>query len=233
VDLVGAGCSGGGDLSRGRDVETRGAETARVGGHGVGFVVTVADVHHGPRSHRQWREHVVVDQVVDTSRRSRDSAAWRDRSCPGWCIRLEQPISNSAVNGTADASRCRDRTCINTDIPVHPFTNRAINSSGNSCSTVTTLVASPSPRSSPATVLFDNRLWHSTSPNYGAHARKNLYLEYSQRSLRPFDYYFQDEADYAAADPVRKQLLGYDFTDIEDGYVGYQEPHEIDTPLRG
>jgi Phytanoyl-CoA dioxygenase (PhyH) len=81
-------------------------------------------------------------------------------------------------------------------------------------------------------VLFDNRLWHSTSPNYAAHARKNLYLEYSQRSLRPFDYYFQDDATYAAADPVRKQLLGYDFTDIEDGYVGYQEPGKIDTPLR-
>lgn len=81
-------------------------------------------------------------------------------------------------------------------------------------------------------VLFDNRLWHSTSPNYSNQPRKNLYLEYSQRSLRPFDYYFQDEATYAAADPVRKQLLGYDFTNIEDGYVGYQEPHDRDTPLR-
>ena len=81
-------------------------------------------------------------------------------------------------------------------------------------------------------VLFDNRLWHSTSPNYGPHARKNLYLEYAQRWLRPFDYHFQDEAVYEAADPVRKQLLGYDFTDIEDGYVGYQEPHDVDTPLR-
>lgn len=81
-------------------------------------------------------------------------------------------------------------------------------------------------------VLFDNRLWHSTSPNYGSHARKNLYLEYSQRSLRPFDYYFQDDAVYEAASPVLKQLLGYDFTDIEDGYVGYQEPHDVDTPLR-
>ena len=81
-------------------------------------------------------------------------------------------------------------------------------------------------------VLFDNRLWHSTSPNYSSHARKNLYLEYAQRWLRPFDYYFQDDAVYAAASPVLKQLLGYDFTNIEDGYVGYQEPHEVDTPLK-
>lgn len=81
-------------------------------------------------------------------------------------------------------------------------------------------------------VLFDNRLWHSTSPNYGPHARKNLYMEYAPRWMRPFDYHFQDEAVYAAADPVRRQLLGYSFTEIEDGYVGYQEPHEVDTPLR-
>lgn len=83
-------------------------------------------------------------------------------------------------------------------------------------------------------VLFDNRLWHSTSPNYSSVVRKNLYLEYAQRWMRPFDYYFQDEAVYAAAGPVLKQLLGYDFTNIEDGYVGYQEPKtEVDTPLKG
>lgn len=82
-------------------------------------------------------------------------------------------------------------------------------------------------------VLFDNRLWHSTSPNYSSIARKNLYLEYAQRWMRPFDYYFQEEAVYAAASPVLKQLLGYDFTNIEDGYVGYQEPkNEVDTPLK-
>jgi hypothetical protein len=81
-------------------------------------------------------------------------------------------------------------------------------------------------------VLFDNRLWHSTSPNYSSIARKNLYLEYAQRWLRPFDYYFQDEAVYDAASPVLKQLLGYDFSDIEDGYVGYQEPKGPDTPLK-
>jgi ectoine hydroxylase len=83
-------------------------------------------------------------------------------------------------------------------------------------------------------VLFDNRLWHSTSPNYSAIARKNLYLEYAQRWLRPFDYRFQDDKLYRASDPVRKQLLGYDFSGIEDGYVGYQEPNgELDTPLKG
>lgn len=81
-------------------------------------------------------------------------------------------------------------------------------------------------------VLFDNRLWHSTSPNYSSIARKNLYLEYAQRWLRPFDYYFQDEQVYASASPVLKQLLGYDFSDIEDGNVGYQEPKDTDTPLR-
>ena len=82
-------------------------------------------------------------------------------------------------------------------------------------------------------VLFDNRLWHSTAPNYSLAARKNLYLEYCQRWVRPFDYHFQDEAVYATASPVLQQLLGFDFSDIEDGYVGYQEPRaDVDTPLK-
>lgn len=81
-------------------------------------------------------------------------------------------------------------------------------------------------------VLFDNRLWHATSPNFSSVARKNLYLEYAPRWMRPFDYYFQHESVYASASPVRKQLLGFPFTDIEDGYVGFQEPSEADTPLK-
>jgi ectoine hydroxylase len=82
-------------------------------------------------------------------------------------------------------------------------------------------------------VLFDNRLWHATSPNYSAVARKNLYMEYAPRWVRPFDYYFHDQAVYDAASPVRKQLLGYSFTNMEDGYVGYHEPNpNVDTPLK-
>ncbi|HLH99867.1 MAG TPA: phytanoyl-CoA dioxygenase family protein [Acidimicrobiales bacterium] len=82
-------------------------------------------------------------------------------------------------------------------------------------------------------VLFDNRLWHATAPNYSHVARKNLYMEYAPRWMRPFDYYFQDDAVYSASDPVRRQLLGYSFTSIEDGHVGYQEPNtEVDTPLK-
>jgi ectoine hydroxylase len=82
-------------------------------------------------------------------------------------------------------------------------------------------------------VIFDNRLWHATSPNFAAGARKNLYMEYAQRWLRPFDYYFQDPETYLSSDPVRRQLLGYDFHNIEDGWVGYQEPDtDEDTPLR-
>jgi ectoine hydroxylase len=82
-------------------------------------------------------------------------------------------------------------------------------------------------------VIFDNRLWHSTSPNFALGARKNLYMEYAQRWLRPFDYYFQNPETYASSDPVRKQLLGYDLHNIEDGWVSYQEPRtDKDTPLR-
>ena len=82
-------------------------------------------------------------------------------------------------------------------------------------------------------VIFDNRLWHATAPNYSDQHRKNLYLEYAPRWMRPFDYYFYDDEVYASSSPVRKQLLGYDFSDIEDGGLGYQQGRdELDMPLR-
>jgi ectoine hydroxylase len=82
-------------------------------------------------------------------------------------------------------------------------------------------------------IIFDNRLWHATAPNYSPQARKNLYLEYAPRWMRPFDYYFYPEEVYERSSDVRKQLLGFDFSDIEDGGLGYQQGRdEIDMPLR-
>jgi ectoine hydroxylase len=81
-------------------------------------------------------------------------------------------------------------------------------------------------------IIFDNRLWHSTMPNYSSQARKNLYIEYAPRWMRPFDYYRYDEEFLDGASDVRKQLLGFDFTDILDGGLGYQQPSEVDIPLR-
>jgi ectoine hydroxylase len=81
-------------------------------------------------------------------------------------------------------------------------------------------------------IIFDNRLWHSTMPNYSPQARKNLYIEYAPRWMRPFDYYRYDEEFLSGASDVRKQLLGFDFTDITDGGLGYQQPSEVDIPLR-
>lgn len=81
-------------------------------------------------------------------------------------------------------------------------------------------------------VVFDNRLWHATAPNYSTVARKNLYLEYAPRWMRPFDYHWYDGTVLDGAGPVRKQLLGYDFSSIEDGDLGYQQPRDVDVPLR-
>jgi ectoine hydroxylase-related dioxygenase (phytanoyl-CoA dioxygenase family) len=82
-------------------------------------------------------------------------------------------------------------------------------------------------------VVFDNRLWHSPAPNYSDRSRMNLYMEYCPRWVRPFDYYTYGEELLAGASPVRRQLLGYDFSDIYDGDLGYQQPTESDTPLKG
>ncbi|HET7121418.1 MAG TPA: phytanoyl-CoA dioxygenase family protein [Solirubrobacterales bacterium] len=84
-----------------------------------------------------------------------------------------------------------------------------------------------------AAIVFDNRIWHATAPNFSDRARKNLYLEYAPRWMRPFDYYFHADEVYERSSPVRKQLLGYDFSNIEEGGLGYQQGEdEIDMPLR-
>lgn len=82
-------------------------------------------------------------------------------------------------------------------------------------------------------VVFDNRLWHATAPNWSGQPRKNIYMEYCPRWLRPFDYRAYGDDVLAGASAVRRQLLGDDFTSIEDGDLGYQQPSPADVPLKG
>jgi ectoine hydroxylase-related dioxygenase (phytanoyl-CoA dioxygenase family) len=57
-------------------------------------------------------------------------------------------------------------------------------------------------------VIFQQSLWHSVGPNTSSIARKNIYLGYSQRWLRPIDYLAQDEALLRQCTPIQRQLLG-------------------------
>jgi ectoine hydroxylase len=80
---------------------------------------------------------------------------------------------------------------------------------------------------SPGTaVLFDRRIWHSKSPNYGQGTRKALFYGYAYRWLRTKDEMTVQHL-YSRLPPIRRQLLG-------DGLSadGYYSPTPGDVPLR-
>jgi ectoine hydroxylase len=75
-------------------------------------------------------------------------------------------------------------------------------------------------------VLFDRRIWHSKSPNFGQSTRKALFYGYAYRWLRTKDEMTVQHL-YPRLDPIRRQLLG-------DGLSadGYYSPTPADVPLR-
>jgi ectoine hydroxylase-related dioxygenase (phytanoyl-CoA dioxygenase family) len=76
-------------------------------------------------------------------------------------------------------------------------------------------------------VIFQQALWHSVGPNTSTAARKNIYLGYSQRWLRPIDFQFQDPSLMAKADPIQRQLLGEYASECT-----FYLPQADDVPLR-
>jgi ectoine hydroxylase len=77
-------------------------------------------------------------------------------------------------------------------------------------------------------VVFDRRVWHSSSNNYWDEPRRTLFYGYSYRWLRPRDDmtvgHYMDRSD-----PIRQQLLGAS----PSGGHGYTSPKPEDVPLRG
>jgi ectoine hydroxylase len=57
-------------------------------------------------------------------------------------------------------------------------------------------------------VYFQQRLWHSVSPNTSAVTRKNIYVGYCYRWLKPLDYFEPDPRLLERASPLERQLLG-------------------------
>lgn len=56
--------------------------------------------------------------------------------------------------------------------------------------------------------MFENRVLHAVGPNFSEVQRKNLYLGYCWRYLRPIDYLTQPAELLGQADPYQRQLLG-------------------------
>lgn len=78
-------------------------------------------------------------------------------------------------------------------------------------------------------VFFENRTWHAVGPNYAPHARKNVYMGYCYRWVKPIDFVTQSEELLAQASPVQRQLLGH-VTDALSCYL--PDRYKDDVPLR-
>jgi ectoine hydroxylase len=81
-------------------------------------------------------------------------------------------------------------------------------------------------------LILDNRMWHAQCLNYSEQPRINFYMEYCWRWLKPFDHDVYPDELLNSGDLVRKQLLGYSFTDVNKGYLGWGMPKDIDNPLK-
>jgi len=57
-------------------------------------------------------------------------------------------------------------------------------------------------------VIFENRVLHAVGPNYSTVSRKNIYLGYCWRYLRPIDFTTQPPEVLEKADRFQRQLLG-------------------------
>jgi ectoine hydroxylase len=76
-------------------------------------------------------------------------------------------------------------------------------------------------------VIFENRLWHAVGPNYSNVPRKNIYIGYCWRWMRPIDYIQPDPALLEKVSPELRQILG----DVQT-QLGYIQPKPEDVPLQ-
>ena len=76
-------------------------------------------------------------------------------------------------------------------------------------------------------ILFDRRLWHSSSPNYSDITRKGLFFAYGYRWMRPHDEMTISADIMRSTDPVRQQLLGFS----RSNHHRYS-PGPEDTPIK-
>jgi ectoine hydroxylase-related dioxygenase (phytanoyl-CoA dioxygenase family) len=76
-------------------------------------------------------------------------------------------------------------------------------------------------------VIFQQRLWHAVGPNFSNTVRKNIYMGYCYRWVKPLDYVTQSPELIAKGTPIQKQLLG----DCQSEMT-FWKPKEEEVPLR-
>nr|VFK30955.1 MAG: Ectoine hydroxylase-related dioxygenase, phytanoyl-CoA dioxygenase (PhyH) family [Candidatus Kentron sp. MB]VFK30968.1 MAG: Ectoine hydroxylase-related dioxygenase, phytanoyl-CoA dioxygenase (PhyH) family [Candidatus Kentron sp. MB]VFK76807.1 MAG: Ectoine hydroxylase-related dioxygenase, phytanoyl-CoA dioxygenase (PhyH) family [Candidatus Kentron sp. MB] len=78
-------------------------------------------------------------------------------------------------------------------------------------------------------MIFDQRMWHTVTPNYSDITRKVLFLAYGFRWLRPMDKMNTDHFS-GLREPVRRQLLDLDVT-YHNGISSHYWMTPNDVPL--
>ncbi|MCZ7649258.1 MAG: phytanoyl-CoA dioxygenase family protein [Planctomycetota bacterium] len=77
-------------------------------------------------------------------------------------------------------------------------------------------------------VLFQQRLWHAVGPNTSDVTRKNIYLGYCYRWVKPLDYLLPEASLLQRATPLQRQLLGEYASEMT---FWLPKPEEV--PLKG
>jgi ectoine hydroxylase len=87
-------------------------------------------------------------------------------------------------------------------------------------------------------VIFHQALWHSVGPNTSAVTRKNVYISYCYRWVRPVDAVLPSDALLENANPLERQLLGAvpdrdDYDDLREypSEMSFWQPLEGELPL--
>ena len=76
-------------------------------------------------------------------------------------------------------------------------------------------------------VLFQQRTWHAVGPNFSNTVRKNIYMGYCYRWVKPLDYVAQSPELIAKGSAIQRQLLGECNSEMT-----FWLPKEGEVPLR-
>ncbi len=76
-------------------------------------------------------------------------------------------------------------------------------------------------------VIFQQRTWHAVGPNLSTTTRKNIYMGYAYRWVKPLDFLAPDPALLERASPIQRQLLGEYASEMT-----FWLPKDDEVPLR-
>jgi ectoine hydroxylase-related dioxygenase (phytanoyl-CoA dioxygenase family) len=76
-------------------------------------------------------------------------------------------------------------------------------------------------------VIFQQRTWHAVGPNLSSTVRKNIYMGYCYRWVKPLDYLVQSRELIEKGTPIQRQLLGECRSEMT-----FWLPKEGEVPLR-